>query len=114
MQEDCIRGKRLHREQRQSGLSIVRFCRSPGVSPGSFHRWRRVLAADTAPARGGDLRPGFVELASPPSIAGPAAVIVLEGGPPIELAPGTGEAWVVLLVVLLVGRLERRRDDASF
>lgn len=109
MQEDRIRWKRLHRERRQSGLSIVEFCRSRGVSPGSFHRWRRVLAADTVPARGSDLRPGSVELASPPSIAGPAAVIVLEGGLRIELASGTGEAWVARLV----GRLERRRDEAS-
>ncbi len=30
-------------QQQRSGLSIVAFCRKEGVSPGSFHAWKRKL-----------------------------------------------------------------------
>lgn len=36
--------------QRESGLSIAAFCRREGVSPASFHTWKRKLRT-SAPAR---------------------------------------------------------------
>ncbi len=30
-------------QQQRSGLSIVAFCRKEGISPGSFHAWKRKL-----------------------------------------------------------------------
>jgi len=109
MHENRVRWKRLLREQRRSGLSIIEFCRSRGVSPGSFHRWRRMLAVGGSASHRRDDRPTFVELAAPPSIPGPAVVFVLGCGRRVEIASGADEAWVARLI----DRLDRMCDEAA-
>ncbi|MBX3356608.1 MAG: transposase [Phycisphaeraceae bacterium] len=106
---DHAHWRRLLREQRRSGLSIVEFCRVHGVSPSSFHRWRRMLAGDGSASHRRDDRPSFVELAAPPSISGPGVVITIAGGRRIEIASGADEAWVARFVV----RLERLDAEAA-
>lgn len=102
--------RRLLREQRRSGLSIIEFCRARGVSPSSFHRWRRVVADGDLPSRRrGDAQPAFVELAASSSIAGAAVVIVLGDGRRVEIASGVDEGWVARLI----DRLERLREEAA-
>lgn len=41
--------RRIER-QRGSGLSVLEFCRSEGVSPACFHRWKRNLRESTSPS----------------------------------------------------------------
>lgn len=109
MRENWVRWKRPLREQRRSGLGIVEFCRSRGVSPGSFHRSRRMLAGGGSASHRRDDRPTFVELAAPPPIPGPAVVIVLGCGRRVEIASGVDEAWVARPI----SQLERTLEESA-
>ena len=45
-----------------SGLSVAAFCRSQGINPASYYRWRERLARDPeTPAMHG-AAPGFIDL----------------------------------------------------
>jgi hypothetical protein len=109
MHEHRVRRERLPREERRRGLDVLAFCRSRGLSPSSFHRWRRILAGGEPPPGRRGAGADFVELVAPPSISGPAVVIPLAGGRRIEVASGVDEAWLARLF----DRLDRTRDEAA-
>jgi hypothetical protein len=45
-----------------SGLSVAAFCRSQGISPASYYRWRERLAQNTASSDTLGTAPGFIDL----------------------------------------------------
>ncbi len=101
MHESQTYWTRLLREQRRSGLSIVEFCRARGVSPSSFHRWRRMVADGISADARRATRPAFIECAPAAPMASPAMVIALRGGRRLEFPQGADDASVARFVVLL-------------
>lgn len=106
---DHRRWRRLLLEQSRSGLRVFGLWPSRGLAPSSLRRWRRELADDGSPRRGGAARTAVVELGALPSISGISVVIVFGSGRRVEIASGAEAAWVAQLI----GRLERTRERST-
>ena len=83
--------------QRESGLSVVDFCESIGVSQNSFYTWRRKLATDN------DALPEFVALSIPDAVGLPRVEIELPCGAVVRLPCGDRPLRQVLGVLLDFG-----------
>ena len=90
---------------RQSGLSVVAFCRSRGLTPSSFYRWRLILdtcepTAATA-TRGPDdpPPPPFVPVRVMPDVV---VDVILPSGVQLRV-PLTADAGQVARLVLALG-----------
>jgi hypothetical protein len=106
-------------QQSRSGLSILQFCRREGVSPASFHAWKRRLASHST-------RPG----ATPPA-ASPFVPVRVASGPDLPshgsadhitfqltnggriLLPITAEADLVCQVATIVAQAPGGRERPS-
>ncbi|MCB0113920.1 MAG: transposase [Caldilineaceae bacterium] len=89
--------------QRPSGLSVVDFCESVGVSQNSFYAWRRKLATDD------DALPEFVALSIPDAAGVPRVEVELPCGAVVRLPCDDGPLRQVLGVLLEFGA----RQEAS-
>jgi len=109
--------RRRLRQQPDSGLTILQFCKREGVSPAAFHAWKRRLALRAAfPAPSGP--PAFVPVIVPPlhesqpRLSTELVTIRLANGGQI-LLPITAGVELVCEVVRTVARPSSAREGLS-
>lgn len=71
---------------KESGLSIVAFCKKEGISEAAYYYWRKKLT-DTDPQSNRKTSPAFIELTMPKN--DPVALeLVLSSGNTLRINPG--------------------------
>jgi hypothetical protein len=106
-------------QQSRSGLTILQFCQREGVSPASFHAWKRRLAShSTRPGATSPAASAFVpvlvaaEPDRPSQGSADHVTIQLTNGGRI-LLPITADADLVRLVVNIVAQAPGGRERPS-
>lgn len=105
--KEAVWQQRLRRYQR-SGLTVVEFCNSEGVSVPSFYQWRKRLAP--APPRKAQT-PAFQQL----TLGAPSAVVAIElpSGVRVEVPVQHVQLVRTVMADLLQAEAGRIRGDAG-
>jgi hypothetical protein len=74
---------------KESGLSIVAFCKKEGISQAAYYYWRKKLAVagESVPAKQQDAAAGFIQV-SMPEINSAGLELVLSSGNALRISPG--------------------------
>ena len=103
MEERRVKWRGLLADQRQSGLTVVDWCRKRGIQMNTFYGWRKRLAAEPVPTS-----PQFITVAlaaEPP----PAGLTLMVGHVSVEINPGFDRN----LLADVLGVLEARNASVS-